>query len=74
MLYGGAGTAPGCGGGGPLSSTFVVGVGCIGTYLWAAPVGAGIASSPGCAAGYELVEDRIAVVVAVFVLGLLWIP
>lgn len=74
MLFGGAGTAPGCGGGGPSSSTFVVDVGCIGAYLWTALVGAGIAGAPGRATGYELVENGIAVVVAVFVLGPLWVP
>jgi hypothetical protein len=74
MLYGGAGTAPGCGCGGPSSSTFVVGVGCIGTYLWAPLVGTGIAGAPGLAAGYELMEDWKAVVVVLFVLGPLWVP
>jgi len=74
LLFSGVGTAPGCGGGGPCSSSLVVNVGCIGAYLWAALVGAGIAGAPGRAAGYELVEDGIAVVVAVFVLGPLWVP
>jgi hypothetical protein len=48
---------------------FVVGVGCTGTYLWLADVDAGIAGAPGRAIGYEVVEDGMAVVVAMFVLG-----
>jgi len=72
-LFGCAGTAPGCGGGGPSSSILVVRVGCVGAYLWAALVGAGITGALGLAAGYELVEDGIAVVVVVFTLGALWV-
>jgi hypothetical protein len=50
LLLGGVGNAPGCGGGGPPLSDFVVGVGCTGAYLCAAPVGAG-AAAPGRAGG-----------------------
>jgi hypothetical protein len=68
-LFGGAGTAPGCGGGGPTSVILVVRVGCVGTYLWVALVGVGIAGAPGLGDGYELVEDGAVVVVAVVLLG-----
>jgi hypothetical protein len=74
MLCGGVGNAPGCGAGGPSSLVFLVGVGCngtdcTGTYLCDALVGAGIAAAPGCAAGYEPVEDGTVVVVARFTAG-----
>lgn len=72
-LSGAVGNAPGWGGGGPSLSVFVVCVGCAGAYLWAILVGAGITGAPGRAAGYELVEDSAVVVVAVFVLGALWV-
>jgi hypothetical protein len=58
------GTEPGCGAGGPFSvSLLVVGVGCKGAYLCAAPVGAGIADAPACACRYEF-DDDVNVVVA----------
>lgn len=66
----GVGTAPGWGAGGSSLPFFVVGVGCTGTYLWAADVGAGIAGAPCRAVGYGVVEDGTAVAVAMFVLGL----
>lgn len=61
LVLEGTGSAPGCGGAGPSLSVFVVGVGCTGAYLCAAPVGAG-AAAPGCAGGYDDVEDEAVVV------------
>jgi hypothetical protein len=66
----GTGNAPGCGAGGP-SSDLRVGVGWTGAYRWVAPVGAGAATAPGFAAGYEDVVDGADVVVVIFELGAL---